>query len=93
MTLTPVASVDRCFISSQKCPENWNSRRSWQPQWYENRKIGNTPVSVPYTHREVSSQVNRDGVTDIVVKVTTDDELVGWGESCGGANVEFVGRL
>ncbi len=30
MTLTPVASVDRCFISSQKCRENWNSRRSWQ---------------------------------------------------------------
>ena len=49
-----------------------------------------TPVSVPYTHREVSSQVNRDGVTDIVVKVTTDDGLVGWGESCSGANVESV---
>src|SRR5258706_3758574 len=48
------------------------------------------PVSVPYTHREVSSQVNRDGVTDVVVKVTTDNGLVGWGESCSGANVESV---
>ena len=49
-----------------------------------------TPVSVPYTHREISSQVNRDGVTDIVVRVTTDDGLTGWGESCSGANVESV---
>jgi L-alanine-DL-glutamate epimerase-like enolase superfamily enzyme len=49
-----------------------------------------TPVSVPYTHRENSSQVNRDGVTDVVVKITTDDGLVGWGESCSGANVQSV---
>jgi L-alanine-DL-glutamate epimerase-like enolase superfamily enzyme len=47
-------------------------------------------VSVPYTHRENSAQVNRDGVTDVIVKVTTDDGLVGWGESCSGANVESV---
>ncbi|MAE60995.1 MAG: hypothetical protein CMJ49_06515 [Planctomycetaceae bacterium] len=49
-----------------------------------------TIVSVPYTHRENSSQVNRDGVTDVVVKLTTDDGLVGWGESCSGANVASV---
>jgi L-alanine-DL-glutamate epimerase-like enolase superfamily enzyme len=49
-----------------------------------------TPVSVPYTHRENSAQVNRDGVTDVVVKITTDDGQVGWGESCSGANVESV---
>jgi L-Ala-D/L-Glu epimerase len=48
------------------------------------------PVSVPYTHREVSSIVNRDGVTDIVVKATTDNGLVGWGESCSGADVKSV---
>ena len=48
------------------------------------------PVSVPYIHREVSSLVNRDGVTDIVVKATTDDGLVGWGESCSGADVRSV---
>ncbi len=48
------------------------------------------PVSVPYTHREVSSLVNRDGVTDIVVKATTDNGLVGWGESCSGADVGSV---
>ena len=49
-----------------------------------------TIVSVPYRHREVSSRVQRDGVTDVVVKLTTDDGLVGWGESCSGANVESV---
>jgi len=48
------------------------------------------PVSIPYTHREVSSVVRRDGVTDILVKVTTDDGLVGWGESCSGADTESV---
>jgi len=48
------------------------------------------PVSVPYTHREVSSLVNRDGVTDVIVKATTDTGLVGWGESCSGADVKSV---
>jgi len=48
------------------------------------------PVSIPYTHREVSSLIQRDGVTDVLVKAVTDDGLVGWGESCSGANVESV---
>src|SRR5437867_380824 len=48
------------------------------------------PISIPYTHREVSSQIRRDGVTDVIVKAVTDDGLVGWGESCSGANVESV---
>jgi L-alanine-DL-glutamate epimerase-like enolase superfamily enzyme len=48
------------------------------------------PLSIAYTHREVSSQVNRDGVSDIVVKATTDDGLIGWGEACSGANVASV---
>ncbi|HET7133143.1 MAG TPA: mandelate racemase/muconate lactonizing enzyme family protein [Gammaproteobacteria bacterium] len=47
-------------------------------------------VSVPYRHREVSSRVRRDGVTDVLVKVGTDDGLVGWGESCSGADVVSV---
>jgi glucarate dehydratase len=50
------------------------------------------PVSIPYTHREVSSQVNRDGVSDIVVKATTGDGLSGWGESCSGADLASVER-
>jgi len=48
------------------------------------------PVSVPYRHREVSSQVARDGVSDVLVKLTTDDGLVGWGESCCGADTPSV---
>ena len=47
-------------------------------------------VSVPYHHRETSSRVQRDGVTAVLVKITTDNGLVGWGESCPGPNVESV---
>ena len=43
-------------------------------------------VNVPYSHREVSSIVARDGVTDILVRVTTDDGLVGWGEATSGSD-------
>jgi L-alanine-DL-glutamate epimerase-like enolase superfamily enzyme len=39
-------------------------------------------VSVPYSHRETSTRVDRGGVTDVIVKLTTDEGLVGWGESC-----------
>ena len=52
--------------------------------------IETTIVSVPYLHREVSSQVARDGVTDILVRVETDDGAVGWGESCSGADAASV---
>jgi L-alanine-DL-glutamate epimerase-like enolase superfamily enzyme len=48
------------------------------------------PVSVPYRHREVSSQVARDGVSDVLVKVTTDDGIVSWGEACCGADTASV---
>lgn len=47
-------------------------------------------VSVPYTHDEVSSRVQRGGVTDVVIKLTADNGLVGWGESCSGADVASV---
>jgi glucarate dehydratase len=53
-------------------------------------KLETIPVSVPYTHREVSSQVARDGVSDVIVKLTTDDGLVGWGEACCGADTASV---
>jgi glucarate dehydratase len=48
------------------------------------------PVSVPYRHREISSQVARDGVSDVLVKLTTDDGLVGWGEACCGADTASI---
>jgi len=49
-----------------------------------------TPVSVPYRHREISAQVARDGVSDVLVKLTTDDGIVGWGEACCGADTQSV---
>src|SRR2546426_1809845 len=48
------------------------------------------PVSVPYRHREVSSVVKRDGVSDVLVRVTAEDGLVGWGEACCGADTASV---
>ncbi len=53
-------------------------------------KLEFIPINIPYTHREVSSQVNRDGVSDVIVKATTDDGLMGWGEACSGANLASV---
>jgi glucarate dehydratase len=53
-------------------------------------KLEFIPINISYTHREVSSQVNRDGVSDVIVKATTDDGLVGWGEACSGADLTSV---
>ncbi len=53
-------------------------------------QIDAIPVSVPYSHREVSSRVRRDGVTAVLVKITADNGQIGWGESCPGPNVESV---
>lgn len=47
-------------------------------------------VSVPYRHAEHSTRVRRDGVSDVLVRVETDEGIVGWGESCSGANVESI---
>jgi L-alanine-DL-glutamate epimerase-like enolase superfamily enzyme len=49
-----------------------------------------TPVSFAYQHRETSSQIERDGVTAGIVRLETDDGLVGWGETCSGADMESV---
>jgi L-alanine-DL-glutamate epimerase-like enolase superfamily enzyme len=53
-------------------------------------KLEATPVSFPYLHREVSSQVARDGVTDVIIRIESDDGRVGWGEACSGADVRSV---
>ena len=47
-------------------------------------------VSVPYRQSERSTRVQRDGVTDVLVRLETDNGLEGWGESCSGANVESI---
>jgi glucarate dehydratase len=48
-------------------------------------------VNVRYLHDEVSSRIVRSGVTSVVVKLTADNGLVGWGESCGNiANAKSI---
>ena len=42
-------------------------------------KIEVIPVSVPYKHDEISSRVSRSGITEIIVKISTDSGIVGWG--------------
>ncbi len=53
-------------------------------------EVSTTIVNVPYDRRELSYQVARDGVTSVIVKVITDDGLIGWGESCSGADAVSV---
>ncbi len=48
------------------------------------------PLRIPYRHPEVSALVDRAGVTDVVVKVTTDDGLVGWGECTRAADAAGI---
>jgi glucarate dehydratase len=48
------------------------------------------PVSIPYRHVELSSRVRRGGVSDVVIKLTTEDGLVGWGEACSGADTASI---
>ena len=47
-------------------------------------------ANVAYQHRELSSQVARDGVTAGVLRLETDDGLVGWGEFCAGSDIASV---
>jgi L-alanine-DL-glutamate epimerase-like enolase superfamily enzyme len=54
------------------------------------RSVTAIPASIGYQHREVSYQVARDGVTDVVIRVEAEDGTVGWGESCSGADTASV---
>jgi glucarate dehydratase len=47
-------------------------------------------ANVAYQRREVSSQVERDGVTAGVIRMESDNGLVGWGEACSGADMASV---
>src|SRR5262245_33080678 len=82
----------RCPSTAVRRP-GCRSFDGWRSRFDLSMKIASVepiPVSVPYRHREVSSQVKRDGVSDVLVKVTTDDGLVGWGEACCGADTASV---
>lgn len=48
------------------------------------------PISIAYDHPEVSAQVNRGGVSDVVLRLSTSDGAVGWGECCSGADIHSV---
>lgn len=48
------------------------------------------PVRVAYRHDERSALVSRGGVSDVIVKLTTDDGLVGWGECTRAADVPGI---
>ena len=49
-------------------------------------RFDTTIVNVPYRHQEVSSRLIRSGVSIVIVKLTADNGLGGWGESCNSAN-------
>ena len=48
------------------------------------------PVNVAYRHAEISSRVRRGGVTGVIVRLETDNGLVGWGEACVGADAASI---
>jgi L-Ala-D/L-Glu epimerase len=48
------------------------------------------PLSIAYHHNETSSIINRGGVSDVIVKLTTDDGLVGWGECTTPGDTESI---
>ncbi|MBV8564189.1 MAG: mandelate racemase/muconate lactonizing enzyme family protein [Methylobacteriaceae bacterium] len=53
-------------------------------------RLDTFPVSIPYRHAERSARVQRGGVSDVVIRLTTDMGLVGWGESCSGADTASI---
>jgi L-alanine-DL-glutamate epimerase-like enolase superfamily enzyme len=48
------------------------------------------PVRVPYRHLEQSSVISMAGISNVLVKLTTDDGLVGWGESSTAATTDTI---
>lgn len=53
-------------------------------------KLETWTVRVAYSHDERSALVARSGVSDVLVKLTTDDGLVGWGECTRAADVKGI---
>ena len=48
------------------------------------------PVRVPYRIRERSAVVDTAGVSNVLVKIVTDDGLTGWGEAAVAASTESI---
>ncbi|MET0482605.1 MAG: enolase C-terminal domain-like protein, partial [Aestuariivirgaceae bacterium] len=53
-------------------------------------KLDTFIARIPYKHAETSSLINRGGVSDVIVKLTTDEGLVGWGECTRAADTRGI---
>lgn len=53
-------------------------------------KLETFVVRIPYKRVEISSLINRGGVTDVIVKLTTDEGHIGWGECTRAADVAGI---
>jgi len=53
-------------------------------------KLEAIPVAIPYKRVEASSLIARGGVADVLVKITTDDGRVGWGECTRAADTPGI---
>ena len=54
------------------------------------QKVEVFTVRVPYKRVESSSLINRGGITDVIVKITADNGLVGWGECTRAADTAGI---
>ena len=53
-------------------------------------KLEAITVRVPYKRVESSSLINRGGISDVIVKLTADNGLVGWGECTRAADTAGI---
>ena len=53
-------------------------------------KLATFIARIPYKHAETSSLINRGGVSDVIVKLTTEDGTVGWGECTRAADTRGI---
>src|SRR6266508_4554748 len=53
-------------------------------------KIETFFARVPYKRIEASSIINRGGITDVIVKITTQSGHVGWGECTRAADTAGI---
>lgn len=53
-------------------------------------KVEAITVRVPYKRVESSSIINRRGITEVIVKITADNGLVGWGECTRAADTKGI---
>lgn len=53
-------------------------------------KLEAITVRVPYKRVEASALINRGGITDVIIKITADNGLVGWGECTRAADTAGI---